>query len=66
MSSPDITVIFSTYNRAEMLRQTLEAMSLVNRDGISVEFVVIDNNSQDHTGSVLEAFESRLPLTRLG
>jgi len=61
----DISVLIPTYNRAEILRETLEAMCQVKRDGLGVEFVVIDNNSTDHTKEVVEAFADRLPLCYL-
>ena len=61
----DITVLIPTYNRAEILRETLEAMCQVKRDGLKVEFVVIDNNSSDHTKEVVESFADRLPLCYL-
>jgi len=61
----DISVLIPTYNRAEILRETLEAMCQVKRDGLSVEFVVIDNNSTDHTKEVVESFADRLPLCYL-
>lgn len=48
-----------------MLRQTLEAMALVDLDGLAVQFVVVDNNSTDETPRVLESFASRLPLIPL-
>jgi glycosyltransferase involved in cell wall biosynthesis len=64
-NNPDITVLIPTYNRAEILRETLEAMSIVNRDGLSVEFVVIDNNSKDNTKEVVESFTDILPLRYL-
>jgi len=40
-------------------------MCQVKRDGLKVEFVVIDNNSSDHTKEVVEAFADRLPLCYL-
>jgi len=58
----DITVLIPTYNRAEGLRETLEAMSRVDRDGLAVEFVVIDNNSTDHTKEVAESFVGQQPI----
>lgn len=61
----DISVIFSTYNRASMLQKTLEAMEKVDRNGLDVEFVVVDNNSSDDTALVLESFKDRLPLLAL-
>jgi glycosyltransferase involved in cell wall biosynthesis len=61
----DISVLIATYNRAEILRQTLEDMTHLDRDGISVEFVVIDNNSSDHTKQVVESFSGKLPIRYL-
>jgi len=62
---PDISVLIPTYNRAQILRETLEAMSLVERDGLAVEFVVIDNNSKDNTKEVVESFVNKIPLRYL-
>ena len=61
----DISVLIATYNRAEILRQTLQSMTKLNRDGLSVEFVVVDNNSSDHTKEVIESFTDRLPIRYL-
>lgn len=63
--SLDLTVLMPTLNRAETLRRTLDGMTRVRRDGLSVEFVVIDNGSSDHTPAVLHSFRDRLPLTCL-
>jgi glycosyltransferase involved in cell wall biosynthesis len=61
----DISVIIATYNRALVLRDTLENMSRLDRDALKVEFVVVDNNSSDHTKQVIESFDSRLPIRYL-
>lgn len=61
----DISVLIPTYNRAKGLRETLEAMCRVERDGLAVEFVVIDNNSTDHTKEVVESFIGQLPIRYL-
>jgi len=58
----DISVLIATYNRAEIIRKTLEGMTGLDRDGLSVEFVVVDNNSSDHTKEVIESFTDRLSL----
>ena len=58
----DITVLIPTYNRAEGLRETLEAMCRVDRGGLAVEFVLIDNNSTDHTKQIVELFVGQLPI----
>lgn len=61
----DITVVMATYNRAAMVRQTLEAMGRVERDGIDVELVVVDNNSDDGTREAVEGLVGALPLRYL-
>ncbi len=61
----DISVLIPTYNRADTLRETLEAMCLVDRAGLSVEYVVIDNNSTDDTRAVCTKFQGALPIRYL-
>jgi hypothetical protein len=60
-----VSVLIATYNRAQVLRQTLEAMCAVDREGLDVEFVVIDNNSTDDTAQVIDSFAERLHLHHL-
>lgn len=62
MKNPSLSVLIPTYNRAEGLRETLEAMCLIQVHGLSVEFVVIDNNSTDNTREVMESFTDKLPI----
>lgn len=61
----DISVLIPTYNRAQILHETLEAMSVLNKEDLSVEFVVIDNNSKDKTKEVAESFVDKMPLRYL-
>ena len=61
----DISVLMPTHNRAAILRETLEAMTRVARDGFRVEFVVVDNASSDATAEVIAAFADRLPVRRV-
>ena len=58
----DVSVLIATYNRAAILRKTLESMIRLDRDGLSVEFVVVDNNSSDHTKKVIESFDDKLTI----
>jgi glycosyltransferase involved in cell wall biosynthesis len=60
----DLTVLMPTFNRAGVLRTTLEAMCCVRHGNLSVEFIVIDNGSTDDTPAVLEEFAGRLPLVQ--
>jgi len=58
----DISVLIATYNRADILQRTLKSMTGLDHDGLSVEFVVVDNNSSDHTKHVIESFKGSLPI----
>ena len=57
---PNISVLIPTYNRADILNETLQNMERLDKNGLSVEFVVIDNNSSDHTKSVVDSFKDSL------
>lgn len=59
--SCDISVIICTYNRAEMLRETLASWRSVKNAGSNVELVIVDNNSTDHTQKVVESFLPACP-----
>ena len=63
MTSPVITVIFSSYNGAKRLPRTLA--SLTGQDFLteSWELIAVDNNSSDNTSQVLESFLDKLPMT---
>jgi glycosyltransferase involved in cell wall biosynthesis len=61
----DVTVAVCTYNRADSLRRTLEALAAqtVPAD-VAWELLVIDNNSRDATPAVVEEFArgGRVPV----
>lgn len=61
----DLTVVIPTFNRASILRETLEAMCRVRTGNLAVRFVVVDNASTDATADVLRGFARRLPLTAM-
>lgn len=59
------SVIVCTYQRADSLNDTLAALKrLCVPDGLGVEFIVVDNNSADHTRQVVEAFQANWPALR--
>ena len=60
-----VTVLIATYNRAAMLKQTLEAFTNIDQAGTNWDVVVIDNNSDDKTADVVREYETRLPLSCL-
>lgn len=58
-----ISVAICTYNRASLLEQTLDRLTLVDPPlGATWEVVVVDNGSTDGTADVLRRFSDRLPL----
>lgn len=62
-NQPDCSVIVTTFNRARLLAGALEA--LANQEtpaGLTWELVVVDNNSRDGTGDVVEAFAKAAPV----
>lgn len=62
--SPDhsfapISVVLPTYNRADLLKETLEICA-AHLGGVEVEFVVIDDGSSDQTAQVLKSLEDKI------
>lgn len=62
---PDISVIISTQNRAASLQVTLECLASADRDGLSVEIIVVNNAGQDRTEEIVESFRQRIPIRYL-
>lgn len=55
-----LTVAICTWNRAGLLRETLESLQLLRiPDGVEIETIVCDNNSTDTTKDVLREFEAQ-------
>ncbi len=52
------SVVVPTFNRADLLGETLKSL-LAQEVNASYEVVVVDNNSSDDTESVVRAFETR-------
>ncbi len=61
---PRITVAIPTYNRAGLLRQTLQGLTRQNYPHDQFEILVIDNNSPDDTHAVVESFAGTRPAPR--
>ena len=61
-----VTVALCSWNRSELLRKTLEQLTLLEpASGYEWELIVVDNNSTDETPGVLAEFATRLPLRAL-
>lgn len=55
----DVSVVISTYNRADVLPGALESLLQQQAPGVRYEIVVVDNNSTDSTRAVVESFIAR-------
>ena len=62
--SPLLTIAICTYNRAELLRECLGALTHQTAPAAAWELLVIDNNSPDETPEVVDAFLAANPATR--
>lgn len=63
MQPCDVTVVVCTYNRARLLRDTLDSlMALETGDQFTYEVLVVDNASTDETASVVEEAARRSPV----
>lgn len=60
-----VTVAICTWNRAGLLRRTLERMTTLAPTRASWQLLVVNNASTDETDRVLEEFGPRLPLRRV-
>jgi glycosyltransferase involved in cell wall biosynthesis len=55
----DVSVVISTYNRADVLPGALASLFQQSAPGVRYEIVVVDNNSTDSTRAVVESFIAR-------
>ncbi|HEX4997924.1 MAG TPA: glycosyltransferase [Terriglobia bacterium] len=61
---PKVSVVIPTLNRADRLKKTVELIERQTVPPSEYEVIVIDNNSTDHTGSMLAAQAARYPNLR--
>lgn len=63
MTQPDITVAICTWNRADSLAETLQAMTAMTVPAdCDWELVVVNNACTDHTSEAVAGFAGRLPV----
>jgi glycosyltransferase involved in cell wall biosynthesis len=61
-----VTIAICTWNRADLLGQTLEQMTRLRVPlDVELEVLVVNNNSTDSTDEVIESFSLRLPVRRV-
>jgi glycosyltransferase involved in cell wall biosynthesis len=59
---PACSVIIPTYNRAELLRRTLDSLLRQDLPAAEFEVLVVDDGSADHTAEVVDSFGDRLDV----
>lgn len=61
----NITVAICSWNRAELLRVTLECMKRLEiPEGVVWELLVVNNNCTDNTDEIINSFKNCLPIKR--
>lgn len=63
-TAPDVSVVISTYNRAEVLPRAIQSLLEQALDPTRFEIVIVDNNSTDDTRQTVEAFFGKAPNLR--
>jgi len=56
----DASIVIRTYNEARWLPEVLEAVQRQEREGLSVETVIVDSGSTDGTVEIAEKFQCRV------
>src|SRR5689334_13931050 len=54
---PDVSVVMSVYNDARYLRDSIE--SILRQEGVTLEFIVIDDGSTDGSAAILDEFATK-------
>ena len=57
-----VSIIFATYNRNEILTQTLQGLVDMDTIGLDWEVVLVDNAGNDETARISASFSASLPL----
>lgn len=63
MNAPSISVVVPTYNRADLIGATLDA--ILAQDFPASEVIVVDDGSTDATRDVLSGYEARVQTIRI-
>jgi glycosyltransferase involved in cell wall biosynthesis len=61
MSNPLISVVVCTYNREKFIRNCLECLKVQTLDNSKFEVIVVDNNSKDLSGQIIQTFIAENP-----
>jgi glycosyltransferase involved in cell wall biosynthesis len=61
---PDVSVILSTFNRADVLDGALNALVHQRNHGVTFEVVIVDNDSTDGTDALVDSWVGKYPFIR--
>jgi glycosyltransferase involved in cell wall biosynthesis len=61
--SPEISIVMSVYNGADQLRETID--SVLSQQGVSLEFIVVDDGSTDSSDVILDSYARHDPRIRI-
>ncbi len=64
-STPQLSIVICTYNRASYLQDTLRTLSRQDTNSDVYEIIVVDNNSTDDTAKIVESFVGENPEARI-
>lgn len=56
--APTLSVVTPTYNRADLIAETIE--SVLDQQGVHLEYIVVDDGSTDDTQTVLARYQDRI------
>lgn len=63
MSTYDVSVVIPTYNEAQGVEKLLSALSdVLTANTINAEIVIVDDNSPDGTGALVDSLASKYPV----
>ena len=60
---PDVSVVMSVYNGAAHLHETID--SILSQEGVSLEFVMVNDGSTDHSSQILKEYAERDSRVRI-
>src|SRR4051812_49208690 len=63
MAEPDVTVVIPVHNGADFVAQAID--SALAQDGVTVQVVVVDDESTDETTAILQHYGDRIEAVRL-